>query len=534
VVRRKGPIDYVLPFLMLVGLGIILILGYQIWSNFDKQNKSDVYFYVPQGKARLLPYGTAAWDEAYSGTKLRLGDALKTSSLGRVVMEFFNGTVVRLGEDSAATLVDLVKETDHEEIVLKLDNGKLWVKGQKSPGVREARYEVRTAHMKVKAKGTVFEVESDSHETVRVLEGDVDVDILVKTNGQERVADTVQVGVGQELVLDEASLKAFESSLSPSVIMAIGEEFKDTPWFRWNMSEDESPTNFASTQASTMEHSSTSVPDSQEGQGSFAPVTSTEETSSTSNTQEVDESNNNNFGEGTPDITSPLTSTSTVTNGKSVLEGTVPAGTEKVIVESTVGGVTDSYTLSKFKKGETTWSYNVSEVIGNLKKGDNVYRVYAVDADGNKSDPATVTIVYEKEKVDITDALVAPAVTSFNGSSSSTVTTDVVKIVGSVKGAEKVVVNGYTLGAFQAGATSWSYSAKEALGNLKPGVNDYEVYAIDEEGNKSAVVKFTITYNKPAGSGTTTGGTTGTGTGSTTGTGTQQSGGSGSTQAPGF
>jgi hypothetical protein len=60
------------------------------------------------------------------------------------------------------------------------------------------------------------------------------------------------------------------------------------------------------------------------------------------------------------------------------------------------------------------------------------------------------------------------------------------------------------------------------------------VYAIDEEGNKSAVVKFTITYNKPAGSGTTTGGTTGTGTGSTTGTGTQQSGGSGSTQAPGF
>lgn len=517
VVRRKGPIDYVLPFLMLVGLGIIMILGYQIWSNFDKQNKSDVYFYVPQGKARILPYGLTAWDEAYSGTKLHLGDTLKTSSLGRVVMEFFNGTVVRLGEDSAATLVDVVKESDHEEIVFNLDNGKLWLKGQKSPGVREARYEVRTTHMKVKAKGTVFEVESDTHESVRVLEGDVDVDILVKTNGQERVADTVQVGVGQELVLDEASLKAFESSLSPSVIMAISEDFKDSPWYRWNMSEDETPTNFTSTQATTVETVDTSF-GTQEDQGTFAPVTSTQETS---DAEEVDESNNDNFGLGAPDITSPLTSTSTVTTGKATLAGTVPSGTEKVIVESTVGGSTDSYTLSKFTSGQTTWSYNVSEQIGNLKPGDNVYRVYAVDGDGKKSDPAQVTITYDKESVAIEDPLAAPTVDTFNGSSSSTVTTDTVKVVGSVKGAEKVVVNGYTLSAFQAGATSWSYSAKESLGNLKPGVNDYEVYAIDEEGNKSSIVKFTITYNKSETSGSGTTGSTGTGTTTTT-TGSQQ------------
>jgi len=503
VVRRKGPIDYVLPFLMLVGLGIIIVLGWQIWSNFDKQNKSDAYFYVAQGKAKLLPYGTTNWDDAYSGTRLRLGDALKTSSLGRVVMEFFNGTVVRMAEDTAATLVDLVKEPDHEEIVLKLDNGKLWVKAQKSPGVREARYEVRTAHMLVKAKGTVFEVESDSHETVRVLDGDIDVDILVKTNGQERVADTIQVGVGQELVLDEASLKAFESNMSPSVLMAISEDFKNSPWFRWNMSEDETPTNFASTQASTMENTvdNTST-GTQQIDDSFGSVAGTTQ-ESTSSSQEADEMNNDTFGSGAPDITSPLTSTSTVTTGKAVLEGTVPAGTTKVIVESTVGGVTDSYTLSKFTAGQTTWSYNVSETIGNLKPGDNVYKVYAVNANGQKSDPAQVTITYNKEKVEISDALSAPTVDSFNGSTSSTVTTDTVKVVGSVKGAEKVVVNGYTLGAFQAGSTTWTYSAKESLGNLKPGVNEYEVYAVDEEGNKSAVVKFTITYNK-----TTTGTTT--------------------------
>src|SRR5690606_15710570 len=73
-----------------------------------------------------------------------------------------------------------------------------------------------------------------------------------------------------------------------------------------------------------------------------------------------------------------------------------------------------------------------------------------------------------------------------------------VTIVGSIKGAEKVVVNGYTLSQFTAGSTQWRYVASVDLGNLKPGDNTFEVYGIDPDGNKSDVVTFTITYNGPA------------------------------------
>jgi len=76
--RLQRPVDFLLPFLVLVSIGIIGVMAFQVWQNWDKQGKADVYFYVIGGKAKILPYGQAEWNNAYSGTKLLLGDALKT------------------------------------------------------------------------------------------------------------------------------------------------------------------------------------------------------------------------------------------------------------------------------------------------------------------------------------------------------------------------------------------------------------------------------------------------------------------------
>jgi len=130
-------LDYILPFLVLVSIGVIGVLGFQLWSNWDQQGKGDVYFYVAEGKAKLLPYGQTDWDNAFSGTKLLLGDSIKSSMVGKVVLEFFNGTIIRMNDDTAVTLADLTKTADKEIIVVNLDNGSVWVNGQKSAGVKE-------------------------------------------------------------------------------------------------------------------------------------------------------------------------------------------------------------------------------------------------------------------------------------------------------------------------------------------------------------------------------------------------------------
>jgi hypothetical protein len=492
-VYRKRPIDYILPFLIILGIGVISVLGFQVWSAFEKQGKADAYFYVAEGRARLLPYGQTAWDNAYSGTKLLLGDSLKTLSMSRVVVAFFNGTLIRMDNDTAVTLSDLSKAADKEKIVMTLDNGSVWVNGRRSPDVKEGSYQVRTSHMLVKAIGTVFEVESGAQEIVRVMKGSVSVDIYVKGEGKERVATTIDVGVGQQLTLDDATLKVFEENQSPSVLMAISEDFKASAWYRWNTAEDENPSNYrAYGESAVGESQQTEVSGStSETQGTQAQQSQqTSETSETSQAQSLTEEYSLTLE--APKITSPDAASRSVNTGPVTIAGTVAVGTDKVIVEQMIDGNLDSYTLGKFKAGDATFTYNVSEMLGNLKPGDNEYSFYAVNAKGQRSSGAKITI--NKKKVEITDALTSPKVLTFNGTASSQVTVDAVTVEGEVAGAEKVVVNGYALGKFEPGSKTWSYIAKVALGNLKPGVNDFEVYAVDPEGKKSEVVKFTITY----------------------------------------
>jgi len=496
--RRKRPLDYVLPFLVLISVGIIGVMGFQVWQSWGNEGGYDVHFYVADGKAKVLPYSQVTWDNAFSGTKLLLGDALKTSPSGKVVVEFFNSTKVRLDGDTAITLTDVSKGGSTEKIVLNLDNGSVWVNGEKSPGVRNAYYEVRTASLLVKATGTVFEVESGATQVIRVFDGDVKVDVLVSTNGQERVADTIDVGVGQEITIDDATLRAFEDNKSPSVLSAVGDGFKSGSWYKWNVSEDERPTDFSTYSGHLASSFSDDLIDESDATQDTLETIETSEDSSTQETTESDEDSlddeadtiNNGVDLVAPVITSPTETT--IDKGSFMLAGTVGKGTEKVIVNSVLG----DYDLSKFKNGDTSWSYNVSDEFGNLKSGDNIYKVYAVDEEGNKSDAAKITVTYNKKVVTLDEALVDPKVVSFNGGSDSIVDTNVVTVVGSVEGAEKVIVNGYTLSKFSAGATEWRYVASEAAGNLTSGVNEYEVYAVDPDGNKSSVVKFTVTYNK--------------------------------------
>jgi len=500
--RRKKPVDYLLPFLVLISLGVIAVLGFQLWSSFSKQGKADAYFYVVEGRAKMLPFASAEWENAFSGTKLLVGDALKTLPNAKTVLEFFNGTVIRMSGDSAITLADLSKANDRESILINLDNGKVWVKGQKSEGVKIAAYEVRTRSLLVKAVGTVFEVEnSDTEERVRVMDGDVSVDVFVPVGDSERVAQTIKVGVGQEIAIDEATLKAFSENKEPSVLKALADDFESSEWYLWNLKEDQNPTNFrelfdsgamidsqASGEAISSVNLSTEVTDTTSDQN---PAADEDEI----NNEAGSEDDSDGGGPAKPVITGPAETTTST--GKLQLQGTVKEGTVKVVVRSEINGKKENYLLSKFKQGDTEWSYNLAPGYGNIKPGENKYEVYAFNQDGEKSEPAEIVINYDVSETEITDELADPKVLTYNGSGSNEVTTGAVRVDGEIKGALKVVVNGYELSKFVPGSTSWTYYANETAGNLKPGRNEYSVYGIGADGSKTAEVEFTIVYDKP-------------------------------------
>ncbi len=72
------------------------------------------------------------------------------------------------------------------------------------------------------------------------------------------------------------------------------------------------------------------------------------------------------------------------TDTKVTLSGTAPAKTKSIFV--------DDYELKKFIPGDPSWNYVTSLEFGNLKPGQNVFRVYAIDFSGTKKKIDSITI----------------------------------------------------------------------------------------------------------------------------------------------
>lgn len=72
--------------------------------------------------------------------------------------------------------------------------------------------------------------------------------------------------------------------------------------------------------------------------------------------------------------------------GYHIIRGTTPKNTNAIKI--------NNYTLSKYNPGQTEWTYIASSDLGTLKKGENSYTVYALNAEGNEIDSQNFTIIY--------------------------------------------------------------------------------------------------------------------------------------------
>ncbi|MFH0820302.1 MAG: peptide ABC transporter substrate-binding protein [Candidatus Peregrinibacteria bacterium] len=79
------------------------------------------------------------------------------------------------------------------------------------------------------------------------------------------------------------------------------------------------------------------------------------------------------------------------TENKVTITGTAPARTNAILV--------NDYELQKFAPGDKGWSYVASEEFGNLKRGDNVFEVSALDYQEKKTFLDRITVTYNNSIV---------------------------------------------------------------------------------------------------------------------------------------
>lgn len=198
---------------------------------------------------------------------------------------------------------------------------------------------------------------------------------------------------------------------------------------------------------------------------------------------------------------SPVASGGTLTTSLKEIEitGEAPAGAAAIVM--------NDYKLQLFKPGSKTWSYLASTALGNMVKGKNVYTVIVLDADGNKSEPRSITIEYSESAAATgtgstsepplkQNAPIAPGTLSVTAPAAGTeATTDQIEVVlegTTAPETHSVSVNGYTLSLYLPGKTTWNYIASLALQTMKRGRNVYRIVSRNANGEILDVLEYTI------------------------------------------
>ena len=566
--QRRGPYALATPsvwpsiirsliLLLIVGL-ILYYTGRAVLNFFGGSNqvaRSAVVLNVDGRGTVNVSLEGGLMQRAEDQLKLYPGDKISTGNSGNAELIFFDGTRVRLDQQTEVMLEESLKGTDESTIAIALNQGGIVV---------------RTPSLDAFSGSIARDVTTSSFSMSLPSDTEAAIDgrtILVFSADDEGVAldfgeiGQVSVGEGQQLELPEGeitgSLTGYRSAIdalavqSPFIeesrlLLAGSDDSTDETGSGTGATQEDILTVIQPTENQVIGGSTVKV----EGrineraqrvrinsyQVSIDPVTRAfSQDLSLRDETEVDihiealDARGVVIAETTrtvrrgeqsipqPSITGPAKSGETYRTQVNELEieGTAPAGVAGIMV--------NDYKLQLFRSGDTTWSYLASTALQNLRQGTNVYNVYSLDAEGNKSVPATITIILGEGPAGVVSSASSVAA----GSSSSVTVVDesqlpkndplmpgTITVTGPTPGRQhtatgsefllegttpretvQVWVNGYRLQLYQPGRTFWNYIAKTDYGTLKRGTNVYKITARNEKGEILDVFEYTVTYN---------------------------------------
>ena len=453
------------------------------------RNKAN--FYIEQGRAEIMEWGSDDFIKAYDGGVILEGDTVQTKSSSRGVLVLYNGTEVRFDESTEVTIETLQNHGDEDELVLDIEKGQIWVK-QTVSDKGTVDIMVKTDNINIYSGASQYAVSDKGEQSVRVIEGSAEVE-LVERDGKDIVIDEVSVGVGQQLYMSSSDVVDLIARRNMSFVEAVSDSFKETEFYKWNM---------------TYEFEESEI------------VPSEVDPSSDELEDEVVEEEEEEYEDPELSLTNPETTPYLLEGDQIYITGEVTGYASKIVVTSYLeDGTAEPYQLSLFEPGDTEWSYNAAISYENLREGENEFVVTAYGDDGYEADVLYVTINVTSEVDPSSDEseddseegeeeevpelacgdVTVPEVLTVGGEdwAGEIYSTEegYVSVTGSVECAYAIEINGYQLTLFEPGSTSWSYTADPSFDNLFEGENTYEVVAIDEEGNRSEAAVFVIDYS---------------------------------------
>ncbi len=406
--RSSGASNYLGPFLILITIGVILVLIFNLWKIiFGGGDNFDAYMHFVEGSAKIRPWNTEGYSTQSSDLVIRPGDQVITSADARVIVEFFDGTIMRMDGNTELTFQEIDGESDEPELSVVLSEGKLWF-NKVYKDTKDTNLTVVLNNVEVQAdNSSIFSVDNDFDETVRGIHGD-DVVVDVKNPDDGKVVDSETIGVGQEIILTNGVLRRYWQYESPDAITKISDVFERSDWYLWNIEEDESPTRFrkdddAEGQFVEVEPVSVSETDpgdeDEEDEENSEDDEEDEDTADDSEDEEVEDPEEDDEAEVSGNLSAPSISS---VGGSSGLNDdglyVVSSGSLATLQGSVQGAakvVVNGYTLQQFTPGSSSWTYYANADYGYMQPGENTYRVHAEDADGNKSEELVVKVLYQ-------------------------------------------------------------------------------------------------------------------------------------------
>ena len=509
--------------------------------------KEGVTLTTKNGDGVKISLQGAEWQTGEEGLKLFAKDAIATRGVSDALLTFFDGTKMRLEQGSEL----LIEKSDHRSndgqstIDVALKNGRLWVVTPPKPSYTGAIVRiVQGQHMNVALTSDAAALISQREVTVLRSDGQG-----VMTTFPSLDVDGVFVGEGQYLRLTDDARRAIADGADPY-------SYRDplTDMQRQDPFITSSYTIVAAKEGASQSRSQSGsilvVREPADGYGSTTPLVTVSGNATTSvarvlvNDTDVALRRDGTFqasikvnsgstimtiiakdSQGmtiaretrairyTPPVivVAPVKIKSPVGSGETLhtslheveITGEAPSGTSGIEV--------NGYRLQLFKAGSKTWSYLASRALGNLIQGDNIFTIVAVDGNGNRSAPRSLTIVADTVETSGSgsqiqssvplkqNAPLAPgslAVTGPTAGITATVHEKEIVLEGTTTSATATIsINGYQLSLYQSGKTTWNYIASTALSTMKRGRNVYRIVSRNDRGEVLDVLEYTVMFD---------------------------------------
>lgn len=402
--RSHGPggglFGFLFPFLLLIVVGIVAVLGFRLfYSYFVGTSENGVFLYVVEGQAQIKMWGTSDYVKAYNQTKVLQGDEVYTAKDSKVVVEFEDGLVARLGGETSVVFNEIYDDGGQIEVDLVVKSGALWI-NKTSADSSGTMLSVLMDNVLITPGegGVIFEVENRlGYEAVRTVYGSINVDVYSENGGTQ--VDHIVVEEGKEALFDADVMGRFWKFQAPNVLDDLSFEFNESPWYVWNVLEDEEPSDFS--------REDVEVVGEVELEAELEVVDSEVEVESEPEVVE-------------PEVVELVLDLGPLENPKilkingvdwdsSMFEEGLQVETETIKMEGSIVGayevIVNEYNLQRFepREGEELFTYWMSEEYENLVEGENVYEIYVLDKDGSRSGSVFFKVVWTPKVVEVSE-----------------------------------------------------------------------------------------------------------------------------------